>query len=89
MKPKRHSRIRVRAKAGRIAREHPRGPIIPEDKFVAVQNTSYIQRLIHHHGDLIVEQPRPTKATKPVADKEKPKADPTPAPKQDPEQEKK
>lgn len=57
--------IRVKAVAGRIARNGPRGELIPDDRFVTVDVTPYILRLINKHGDLTVEpekKPAPVKA---------------------------
>jgi hypothetical protein len=45
--------INVKAKEGRVA--FYEGREIPTDKFVPVTNDAYIQRLIHHWGDLEVE----------------------------------
>lgn len=44
--------IYVRAKPGVIARMSPRGPVIPHDKYVPVEDTAYIRRLLDHHGDI-------------------------------------
>lgn len=49
-------RIYVRAVHGRVVRESPRGNLIPDDRFVAVHPTAYINRLIHTHGDLVVKE---------------------------------
>lgn len=53
------SMISVKAREGRVVRESPTGKFIPTDKFVSVENTAYVRRLIHEWGDLEVE---PTKA---------------------------
>jgi hypothetical protein len=59
-------RIKVKAVAGRIARESPRGAFIPDDLFVSVMATPYIMRLIEVHGDLIVEKEAVEKADAPI-----------------------
>lgn len=70
-------RVRVKAVPGRVVRESPRGDFIPSDRYVQVDLTPYVQRLISFHGDLLVEEPKTeTKAAPPVkpapaADKEK------------------
>lgn len=66
------SMISVKAREGRVARESPNGKFIPTDKFVSVEHTAYIRRLIHEWGDLEVE---PVK----VASKAK-SPEPAPAP---------
>lgn len=63
--------VRVKAKPGRVARTSPTGDFIPEDRFVPVPHTNYVDRLINHHKDLIVE---PAKEAAP-APKPAPKAD--------------
>jgi hypothetical protein len=45
--------IYVRTKPDR--RAYFEGRVIPQDKFIPVTDTPYIQRLIHHWGDLEVE----------------------------------
>lgn len=65
-------RIKVKAKPGRIARESPRGPIIPDDRFVTVEKTSYIRRLIEHHQDVEVEPKKRSAPTEPSAPKPEP-----------------
>lgn len=42
--------IYVRTRPGR--RAYYEGKVLPQDKFVPVQDTPYIRRLINHHGDL-------------------------------------
>jgi hypothetical protein len=50
------AKINVKAEKGRVAFSAPRnGFRIPEDKFVPVEDTPYIRRLIEYHGDLVVE----------------------------------
>ena len=49
------NRVRVRAVAGRIARTSPRGDFIPHDRYITVERTTYIDRLISVHGDVTVE----------------------------------
>ena len=62
--------IYVKAKEGRKA--FYEGRIIPSDKFVAVTDDPYINRLVHHWGDLEVQGGaetsvgRPTTKMKPV-----------------------
>lgn len=46
------SRIKVKALPGRVVRISPNGKFVPDDKFITVANTPYIQRLINHWGDL-------------------------------------
>lgn len=74
--------IRVRALPDRIAREDPRGPFIPEDQFVSVRNTPYIQRLLNVHGDIEQEPAKVKLAKAPTAKAEAP-AQPPVAPKAD------
>lgn len=61
------NRIRVKALPDRIVRTEPNGDFIPSDRFVTVEHTHYIDRLINFHGDLIVE---PEKTQEPAAKKE-------------------
>ena len=49
------NRVRVKAVAGRIARTSPRGDFIPTDRYITVERTNYIDRLINVHGDVTVE----------------------------------
>jgi hypothetical protein len=51
--------IYVRTKPGRIAREAPKGNLIPEGKYVPVQHTPYIERLLSVHGDIEARQEAP------------------------------
>lgn len=53
------AQIYVRTKPGRVARTAPRGDLIPTDRFIAVQPSAYIDRLINIHGDIEVQ---PSKA---------------------------
>lgn len=48
------SMIYVRTLPGRLARVEPKGRYIPHDDFTPVHHTPYIDRLIHHHGDIEV-----------------------------------
>lgn len=66
------STIKVMAVEGRVVRESPRGPMIPSDRYVSVENTRYIQRLIHVHGDLLAEpdKVKPVPASTPVDKKD-------------------
>lgn len=59
--------IKVKAKEGRIARVSPRGEMIPHDEAVRVPLTPYVQRLIHHHKDVIVEKEPKPKVSAPPA----------------------
>jgi len=67
--------ISVKTKKGRVAFSASRGGVrIPDDKFVEVEQTPYINRLIDYHGDLEVEKAPAAKADAkpapaPVADK--------------------
>lgn len=73
-------RISVKAKKGRVAYDAPRGGRrIPEDRFVSVDETPYIMRLLDHHGD-IVQESKATPATAPAkAVKAEAKPDSAPA----------
>lgn len=66
-------RIKVKAVKGRIARTAPDGPFIPHDKFVPVEKTKYIARLLEHHGD-IEQEPAKVKAEQSVDKKADTKA---------------
>ena len=56
-------KIFVRTVEGRIARTSPRGEMIPSDRYIQVERTAYITRLIEIHGDVIVQPAqKPTKA---------------------------
>lgn len=59
------SLIKVRAVAGRVAFESPTGKRIPHDKFVQVERTAYIDRLVRVHGDIEVQEDKP-KPVKPA-----------------------
>jgi hypothetical protein len=65
-------RIEVKAKPGRIARTAPDGPFIPDDEYVAVELTPYVDRLLNVWGD--IEQ-RSTEAVKPPVKKPAAEAD--------------
>jgi hypothetical protein len=55
--------IYVKAKEGRIARVSPTGAFIPNDAYIKVQPSEYIQRLIDVHKDIeIMQEPKPAKA---------------------------
>jgi hypothetical protein len=45
--------IYVKTVEGRVARSAPRGPHIPSDRYVKVEHTPYIERLLTVHGDII------------------------------------
>lgn len=47
--------VRVKALEGRVVRVSPQGAFVPNDRFVAVTRTPYVQRLIDVHGDVVVE----------------------------------
>jgi hypothetical protein len=64
--------IEVRAKKGRIARTAPDGPFIPEDEYVLVEMTPYINRLLNHWGDIEQRPPAAKAATTTVAPPPKP-----------------
>lgn len=57
--------VSVRTKPGRVARNGPTGQFIPDNAFVSVLRTPYIERLINVHKDLIV-QPEPKAEQTPV-----------------------
>lgn len=62
--------IWVRTLEGRIARTAARGKLIPHDKFVEVDYTPYIDRLLNVHGDIEErsnETPKPEPVKAPVA----------------------
>lgn len=49
--------INVRCRKGRVAFSAPvNGNLIPDDRFVPVEKTAYIDRLINFHKDLEVEK---------------------------------
>jgi hypothetical protein len=47
--------ISVKAKKGRVVRESRYGAIIPDDRFVSVESTHYIRRMLNHWKDLELE----------------------------------
>lgn len=51
--------IKVRAVAGRVARTARDGEFIPHDRYVRVDYTPYIERLLNVHGDIEVEPATP------------------------------
>jgi len=51
-------KIKVKAAPDRVARVSPRGEMIPSDRFITVEATPYIMRLLNHHEDLI-QEPQP------------------------------
>lgn len=59
--------VKIKAKPDRVARVSPRGSFIPSDRFIPVEETPYIRRLINVHKDVIVEPKKPvvTAAPKP------------------------
>ena len=59
------SMISVRTKQGRVAYDAPKGRPIPSDRFVLVEDTAWIQRLLNEHQD-IEQEPAPAPAA-PVA----------------------
>lgn len=71
--------IRVKAKEGRVAFTAPRGGRqIPHDRYIAVDKTPWIVRLLEHHGD-IVQEPEAASAKAPAFKQAKPAVDPAPA----------
>jgi hypothetical protein len=70
--------VMVRAVEGRLARVSPTGRTIPHDKFVPAEMTPYLDRLINHHGDVVVETdperpaPRSVRPGKPPVDNDPP-----------------
>lgn len=56
--------IKVKAVPGRVARTSRNGEFIPDDRYVRVAYTPYIQRLLNVHGD-IVQEPAREKAAPP------------------------
>lgn len=54
--------IKVRAVAGRVARTARDGDFIPHDRYVRVDFTPYIKRLLDVHGDIEVEPDASTAA---------------------------
>ena len=67
--------IRVKAVAGRIARNGPSGELIPDDRYVTVDETPYMKRLINHHGDVTVEPEKKPAPVKAPVEKETPNGD--------------
>jgi hypothetical protein len=45
----------VKAIEGRIARTSKHGEFIPSDRYVRVEYTAYIKRLLDVHGDIVQE----------------------------------
>jgi hypothetical protein len=45
----------VKAVEGRIARTSKHGEFIPSDRYVRVEYTPYIKRLLDVHGDIVQE----------------------------------
>lgn len=69
------SLISIKAKPGRVAfTAAKRGDRVPTDRYIQVQMTPWINRLLNVHGDIEVE---PAPAAKPEA---KPEAAPAAAP---------
>jgi len=61
-------KIKVKAKPDRVVRVSPRGEMIPSDRFIAVEATPYIMRLLNHHQDLI-QEPQPPAPSAPASAK--------------------
>lgn len=78
--------IKVKAVKGRVVREAPDGDFIPADRFVPVEETHYVRRLIDLHGDLIEQGP--DQPTEPVAEPEPKSEQPAPKPRRTPKPEK-
>lgn len=57
--------IYVKATSGRVARMSPTGRFIPQDKYVRVEHTPYVDRLLNVHGD-IERRPEPVKKITPA-----------------------
>lgn len=53
------NKIRVKAVEGRVARVSPKGEMIPHDRYILVDLTPYMARLINVHEDVTVEQTQP------------------------------
>jgi len=53
------NKLRVKAVEGRVARVSPQGEMIPHDRYILVDVTPYMARLINVHGDVTVEQTQP------------------------------
>ena len=74
--------IRVRALPDRVVYDAPRGgKRIPSDKFVSVQGSNYIRRLIEHWGDVELEGEVSPKAKAPTPTLTAPAPKPAEAPK--------
>jgi hypothetical protein len=57
--------VSVKAVPGRLAFTAPRGGAsIPHDRYVEVEETKYIRRLIDFHGDIVEEPAAPTSKPK-------------------------
>lgn len=55
--------VTVKAAPGRTAVTAPRGGRdIPSDRFITIERTPFIDRLIRIHGDLIVKDDKPAAA---------------------------
>lgn len=63
-------KIKVKAEPDRIVRVSPRGEMIPSDRFILVEATPYIMRLLNHHQDLIQEPQAPAPSAPASAKKE-------------------
>lgn len=56
-------KISVKAVEGRVAFSAPRGGTqIPNDRFVKVQDTPWVRRLIEVHGDVVIEDEKKSKS---------------------------
>lgn len=62
-------KIYIRAKPGRVARISPRGAMIPEDRFIPVDLSPYIRRLLYVHGDIEARDGSAPAKKKPAAPK--------------------
>lgn len=56
--------IYVKPVPGVVARMSPRGPVLPADKYTPVQDSAYLQRLIHVHKDVVVRDEKSEKKSK-------------------------
>ena len=61
------SLISVRTKEGRIAYDGPRGRLIPTDRYVLVEHTNWIDRLLTVHQDIEKEPEAAKPAAAPAA----------------------
>jgi hypothetical protein len=53
-------KISVKAVKGRKAFTAPRGGVsIPHDRYITVDKSPYIDRLLNHHGDIALEPSKP------------------------------